>query len=109
MRAYYTEPSCTYTLILSAEDVIRLLSGSTVIAHTPKIQTNTNIVKPNSDPFSIAAEDYRTMDTDGMWLSEYELGGDGAEHYIQFLNVCIEEGALGIAEKKTSDTDEEEK
>lgn len=102
MRAYYTEPSRTYTLILSAEDIIRLLNGGTLINHTPRIPTNTNMIELNSDPFSIKVNDYRTMDTDGLWVSESELDGDGKAHYIQFLNVQVEEGELGI-EMKTSE------
>lgn len=104
MRAYYTEPSCTYTLILSAEDVIRLLSGGTVINHTAKIPTNTNDIDLNSDPFSIKASDYREMNTDRLLLSEYGMDGAGKNHHIQFLNIEIEEGVLGI-KMKTSEED----
>ena len=91
MKAHYGQPSGTYNLKLTLDELRRLESAGYLSIHTPEIPCETSRIVWNPENKDMDVVEKREMSTSGLSLIEF-IGDEDKwqeQHYIQFLNIHV--------------------
>ena len=91
MKSHYGEPSGDFTLILTKDELHRLESTGRLSIHTPEIPCTTSRLVYNPERKDMDVVDKRDIESSGLTLLEYIGDLKHEKHYIQFLNIDIED------------------
>lgn len=100
MRTHYGLPSGDYTIALNKSDLDQLLSKGSVTMHTSRTGCTTSRACLNKNGNGLDFLDKKEVYNDLRFhLEERVADIEGGEHYVQFLNVVLDE-SCGVERKE---------
>ena len=91
MKAYYSLPDGTYSLILSMDDLQHLLTDGRLLFQPAKVPCKTSRVIFNSEESDFEELDEKEIDNLPLLHVDTNVADiEAGKHYIQFMRITVE-------------------
>lgn len=99
MKIYFGLPSCGYDVILDKNDMLRLISTSTITIHTSRLPCSKSRAVINESGDGLDCLDHKEVYNALFFNLENPVADlEGGDWPVQFLNICLDDDCREVFE-----------